>query len=175
MRDVPSDRRLLFVGQLFKHKNVQVVVDALPAIRQRMPDTELFVAGPPAQGLRAADGVVYLGVLSDGALGGAYELATVLVMPSLHETIGLPMPEAMSAGTVVAAADRPYAHDVCLDAAVFFDPLDADDCARQIADLLLDPQLQRELSGRGHALVAQRARERPYQRMLEATLALTGV
>src|SRR3989442_11549023 len=46
-----------------------------------------------------------------GSLREAYELATLVVLPSLAETVGLPMPEAMSVGTPVLAADRAYAHD----------------------------------------------------------------
>jgi len=53
---------------------------------------------------------VGIGQLKTGSLRRVYELATVLVQPSLTETVGLPMLEAMSVGTPVLAADRPYAH-----------------------------------------------------------------
>lgn len=172
MGSVPADRRILFVGQLFAHKNVMVVEQAMPQIRSALPGATLFVSGPQDEATPHGDGVVYLGALSDESLGQAYELATLLVMPSLHETIGLPMLEAMDAGTPVVAADLPYAHDVCGDAAVFFDPVSPGDCAETISRVLLDQSLQNTLSQLGQQRVESRRREDPYSVMLKATLSL---
>ena len=172
MRDAPEGMRLLFVGQLFAHKNIRVVLEAMRMVKDHLPAATLFVSGPPAQGLEPAPGMVYLGAVPDRALREAYELATVLVMPSLYETIGLPMPEAMSVGTPVLAADRPYAHDVCEDAACFFDPLSSRCCAEQIVRLLADVSLRSVLAQRGFRLVERRRASRPYEPMLATTLAM---
>ena len=172
MRDAPEGMRLLFVGQLFAHKNIRVVLEAMRMVKDHLPAATLFVSGPPAQGLKPAPGMVYLGAVQDHALREAYELATVLVMPSLYETIGLPMPEAMSVGTPVLAADRPYSHDVCEDAACFFDPLSPRSCAEQIVRLLNDVSLRSVLAQRGLRLVERRRASRPYEHMLATTLAM---
>jgi glycosyltransferase involved in cell wall biosynthesis len=172
MLSVPADRRVLFVGQLFAHKNLGVAVAAMARVRARLPEATLFVSGPLDQQPPQSEGVEYLGAVPDTSLLEAYRRATVLVMPSLHETIGLPMLEAMSAGTPVLAADRPYAHDVCGDAAEFFDPLSPESCAAAIVRVLEDEALRDQLVASGHA-VTQRLREaRPYRTMLSETLAL---
>jgi glycosyltransferase involved in cell wall biosynthesis len=172
MREAPEGQRMLFVGQLFAHKNLGVVVDAMPELRKVFPELTFFISGPPAHELRAGPGVVYLGAVPDTALREAYELATFLIMPSLHETIGLPMPEAMSVGTPVVSADRPYAHDVCEDAALFFEPGNRSDLVEKVSLMLRDEALQQELRRRGTQLVKKRAQEHPYDRLIEATKAI---
>jgi glycosyltransferase involved in cell wall biosynthesis len=172
MLGTPADRRVLFVGQLFPHKNLTVAVAAMPRIRSRLSGATLFVSGPLEEEPPQAEGVVYLGAVPDASLLEAYRRATVLVLPSLHETIGLPMLEAMSAGTPVVAADRPYAHDVCGDAAEYFDPLSPGDCAAAVLRVLEESGLQRQLIDRGYAVTDKLRRARPYQTMLCETLAL---
>jgi glycosyltransferase involved in cell wall biosynthesis len=87
-------------------------------------------------------------------------------MPSLVETVGLPMLEAASVGTAIVAADRLYAHDVCGDAALYFDPLDARDLAAKLGELLSNSQLRADLTVRGTNLVARRAGAKPYEKMI---------
>ena len=162
--------RFLFVGQLVTHKNARSAISAVNRLRGRLPGARLFVTGPPAHDLGDDPSLVYLGFVSDSALSEAYRLADALVMPSLHETVGLPMLEAMDAGTPVLAADRPYAHDVCEDAALFFDPLDPDDISATMVRLLDDPQLRADLVHRGIELIVRRRDACPYRRLVESAL-----
>ena len=62
-----------------------------------------------------------------------------MVFPSLAESFGLPLVEAMAAGCPVAAADRPYAREVAGPAAVYFDPLDPRALAECVIGVLGDP------------------------------------
>jgi glycosyltransferase involved in cell wall biosynthesis len=95
-------------------------------------------------------------------------------MPSLVETVGLPMLEAAAQGTPVIAADRPYAHDVCGSAALFFDPLDPLDLAAKVQTLLSEPGLRERMVNDGRENVARRAAARPYDRMVEIALGATS-
>lgn len=174
MRDTPAGSRVLFVGELFPHKNVEVAALAVACLQDRSPDLRLFVSSPPNRPLPELPGVVPLGFVPDDALGEAYDLADAFVMPSLHETVGLPMLEAMSAGTPVLAADRRYAHDVCEDAAVFFDPLDSDDLARKLVTVLSDASVRQTAIARGRALVERRRLEHPYHRLVQAAVDAAG-
>jgi glycosyltransferase involved in cell wall biosynthesis len=97
----------------------------------------------------------------------------MLVMPSLVETVGLPMLEAMSLGLPVLAADRPYAHDICQDAAWFFDPLSSADFAAKSARLLLDPSLRNDLAVKGRARSANLTSAAPYRQMVDIVLLQT--
>lgn len=167
MAAAPPDRRILYVGNASRYKNLALLAAALPLVRAQLPDAMLFGTLEASHPLSRQPGVSCLPYLRGGDLRAAYESATVLVMPSLVETVGLPMLEAASCGTPVVAADRPYAHDVCGDAASFFDPLDPAAAASRIVRLLTDARVRAHLGALGRALVERRRSERPYERLVE--------
>ena len=167
MRDTKVGLRLLYVGNESPYKNVSFLIGAMGRLRACLPDVTLFLTWPPEHLACRVEGVVGLGYLRGAELREAYELATALVMPSLVETVGLPMFEAMNVGTPVLAANRPYAHDVCEDTAIFFDPLDLEDFVGKVLRLLADECLRMDLSCRGHKLIEKRRSERPYERILD--------
>jgi glycosyltransferase involved in cell wall biosynthesis len=167
MRAVPPGRRLLYVGNASPYKNLGIFPDAMRRLRQALPGATLFGTFPPDHPGLGQPGIVALPYLDGGVLREAYESATALVMPSLVETVGLPMLEGARYGLPVVAADRPYAHDVCGDAAEYFDPLDPESLATQLEAVLRDEHRRQEMAERGRALVARRASARPYERMVE--------
>jgi glycosyltransferase involved in cell wall biosynthesis len=167
MRETQPTLRLLYVGNQSAYKNVTFVIGAMRELRAGLPSLKLFLTWPVDHPACRMEGVVGLGYLRGAELREAYELATVLVMPSLVETVGLPMLEAMSAGTPVVAADRPYAHDVCEDAAVFFDPLDVGDLTGKIFAVLGDERLRDKLVQSGQDVIRKRRSAKPYERMLD--------
>jgi glycosyltransferase involved in cell wall biosynthesis len=77
--------------------------------------------------------------------------ATAAVFPSLDESFGLPLAEAITERCPLAASDLPFAREVAGPAAVYFDPLDPDSIAACVSELVARP----EVSG----LAAQHARE----------------
>ena len=91
-------------------------------------------------------------------------------MPSLVETVGLPLLEAMSLNVPVLAADRPYAHDICEDAAVYFDPLSVEDFARKAHLLTSSKELRHHLIEKGKKLTERRVLEASYARMVDIVL-----
>lgn len=54
-----------------------------------------------------------------------YAATDALIFPSLDESFGLPLVEAMTLRLPILAADRPYARSLCGDAAIYFDPSSA--------------------------------------------------
>jgi glycosyltransferase involved in cell wall biosynthesis len=152
---VPSGRRLLYVGNDSPYKNVAMVVAAMGRVRQKLPGATLFLTWG---GHGSGPEEVRVGHLLGAALRAAYQQADLLVMPSLVETVGLPMLEAMSVGLPVLAADRPYARDICADAAAYFDPLRPESFADEAVRLLSDHNARQELSRKGRELIGQRSR-----------------
>ncbi|MGC3999849.1 MAG: glycosyltransferase [Anaeromyxobacter sp.] len=170
MARVPPDRRLLYVGNDSPYKNLEVLVRALRRIREQWPETTLFATVGGDHPMTREPGVIGLSYLQGGELRAAYEGATALVLPSLVETVGLPLLEASGCGTPVVVADRPYAHDVCSDAAAYFDPLDPDALVKALLRVLGDPNLRRRLGGCGRELAQARSGGRPYDRLVELAL-----
>ncbi len=169
MRSCPLDRVLLYVGSDAPHKNLKVVAQGLRKFKDA--DRPKWFVTVPANSPLSRDGTATpLGALSRNELGEAYQSATLLVMPSLTETVGLPMLEAMSLGIPVLAADRPYAREMCEDAAMFFDPLAPDDFFAKTKLLLADAERRAELSKRGLALVKRRNMIDTYGAIMEKVI-----
>jgi glycosyltransferase involved in cell wall biosynthesis len=78
----------------------------------------------------------------------------VLAFPSLHEGFGLPVLEAMAAGTPVVASDIPALREVAGPAAVLVPAGDADAWADALGRVLESPSLQAELAGAGRRRAA---------------------
>ncbi|MDA1038730.1 MAG: glycosyltransferase [Planctomycetota bacterium] len=114
-------RRLIYVGNNQPYKNLKVLFAAAAMAEATHPDWTFFLTLPQPTPT-APRNVVFLGQLGRREVAGALREADALVMPSLVETVGLPMVEALSLGTPVVAADRPYAREFCSTAAKYFDP-----------------------------------------------------
>jgi glycosyltransferase involved in cell wall biosynthesis len=117
-------RRLLYIGNDQPYKNLAVLFAAASLALKHHRDWTFFLT-LPAPPRDVSPNVVFLGALGRPQVGAALREADALVMPSLVETVGLPMVESLSLGTPVIAADRPYAREFCGNAAEYFDPHDA--------------------------------------------------
>lgn len=103
---------LLFVGNVEPRKNLRTLVAAhLQARRQDLTTPPLVLVGPAGWG-EVWDGtspsreqVLPLGYLSEADLPRVVAGARTLCMPSLYEGFGLPVLEALAAGTAVIASD----------------------------------------------------------------------
>ena len=75
--------------------------------------------------------------------------ATVAAIPTLFESISIPVYEAFSVGTAVCASNVVALPEQIGDAGLLFDPESADEIAAAISRLLGDPALRRTLVERG--------------------------
>jgi len=119
---------LVYLGSLYPHKNVRVIIDAL----KQLPDYTLKIISARSafqDKLRdyvrennLEERVEFLGYQDDADVAHTLHQATALVQPSLSEGFGLTGLEAMAAGTPVVASDIPVFREVYGDQAVFFAP-----------------------------------------------------
>src|SRR5213078_2496536 len=58
-------------------------------------------------------------------------------------------------GLPILSSDRDFAHYLCQDSAIYFDPLDADSIAKAMARLMEDEDLSRRLTENGRRILAQ--------------------
>lgn len=106
-------RVLLFLGRVHAKKRPDLVVEALPAVRARVPEAALVLAGHvdepgylAALRRRAAalgqDGALHvLGGLPPAEVAEALAAAAVVVLPSRQENFGLAVAESLDAGCPV--------------------------------------------------------------------------
>lgn len=170
IRQTAENARVLYIGNTSAYKNLEVLAATVPIMRRSRPEMRLFATVPRHHPLARVEGVTALGRLASGVLPAAYRLATVLVMPSLVETVGLPMLEAMSCGTPVVAADRPYAREVCGDAGQFFDPASPADLAEKLLAVSSDAHLRRRMAEAGLKIAQQRAQADPYKKLIDVAV-----
>jgi glycosyltransferase involved in cell wall biosynthesis len=104
---------VLFVGQPIRQKGIHYLLQAWKCLQ--LPDSELRITGDfaEASGLREhLAGTVFLGRLNWNELREEYRRADLLCMPSLTESFGHVMLEALACGTPVLATDACGAPDV---------------------------------------------------------------
>lgn len=99
---------LLYVGRVAVEKNVEAFLTAA------VPGTKVVVGDGPARAMLTArhPDAHFLGPKFGLDLAAAYRSADVLVFPSLTDTFGLVMIEALACGTPVAALPAPGPLDV---------------------------------------------------------------
>ena len=85
-----------------------------------------------------------------------YDSHDVFVFPSVSETFGHPLAEAMSAAVPVIASDTKQNREVLGDAALYFEPFSPSDLRRQLIVLDGDPELRRQLVEKGRERVLSR-------------------
>jgi glycosyltransferase involved in cell wall biosynthesis len=77
-----------------------------------------------------------LGRVAQRQVGSLYALCDALVFPSLCESFGFPLLEAMAHRVPILASDTDVNREICGEAAVYFDPGDAEQGARALAATL---------------------------------------
>lgn len=85
-----------------------------------------------------------------------YERSDLFVFPSMVESFGFPLVEAMARGVPVLASDTPVNREVCGDAAVYFPMFDFKELAAQIECLADNGSLRAGLGTAGTARVRSR-------------------
>lgn len=155
--------RLLHVSHYADHKNLAVVFRALRLLRlsgfsvrlvttanvddDRYPDsvqrhTDAALLRDPV----VRDCVTVLGDVPYRDVPALYASADVFVFPSMTESFGHPMIEAMASGLPTIAADTAINREILGGAAVYFAPDDADElslCIRRVAtDVALSSALR---------------------------------
>jgi alpha-1,3-rhamnosyl/mannosyltransferase len=157
---------LLTVSTLEPRKNVDRLVQAFGQVRGSLPGPwPLVIVGPTGWGPGphrppAADHVVVTGPVPAPVLSELYLRARAFAYVPLTEGYGLPPLEAMHAGLPTVVSDQvPSVHDLGASeppSARLVDPLDVDDIAGGLADVLTDEGLRGELARKGAGYAATR-------------------
>ncbi len=179
----PDAKIVLYIGALDWRKNVITVVDAF----DRLPDDfrqaiKFVLAGdhPPhlLADIRARweelalppKNLVTLGHVSDRDLVKLYQIASLVVQPSLMEGFGLTALEAMMCGTAVIGSSEGALPEVIGNPDLMFDPRNPSNIANRIVRIFRDPDFTKQIVASGQ----QRAKQFSWHKSAEiAARALT--
>lgn len=151
---------MYYPAATWPHKNHMKLLAALKIMKDKYGfDGQLVLSGIAMQSndtvlweierLELHDDVVVLGYLPQEDLPCLYNLARLMVFPSLSEGFGIPLVESMACGCPVTCSNVTSIPEVVGDAAVTFDPGSEEEMAERMWSLWCDELLQRDLKLKG--------------------------
>ena len=158
----------LCLAHCYPHKNIAILADAvrvLPKYTRRAAKCVITVAPEQHPGARRLlerlgqgelEGKIEnIGPVASAKLAQVYARADALVFPTLLESFSRTYLEAWHFGLPILTSDRDFAHHLCGDAALYFDPLDAASVARAMASVMEDSNLRQTMVETGRSILAQ--------------------
>jgi glycosyltransferase involved in cell wall biosynthesis len=160
----------LFVGKFARRRNLPTLMEAFAQGRARAGMSHALVLAGESDAAEPLDDVPdfvrVTGYVPEQDLHVLYHEAELFVYPSSYEGFGLPVLEAMAAGTPVLTARNSALVEIAGDAALLVDEPRRDLLADALTRLLTDAALRDQLAERGR----QRARLFPWSRTATETM-----
>lgn len=144
-----NPKKLLYVGSLYPHKNVELILKVL----KELPEYFLTIVSSrtvfreklkkKVEQLGLTKRVIFLSNITDEKLAHEYQTTKTLIQPSFSEGFGLTGIEAMAFNTPVLASDIPVFHEVYGEAALYFNPRSTSDLTKSLTSLENKEQLHK--------------------------------
>jgi glycosyltransferase involved in cell wall biosynthesis len=146
---------LIFVGVLEKRKNIDIVIDAYLAIKDKlnMPLVLVGSLGYGSERLRKiikSASIRQIGYVSNMEKLVLLKNANLFLFPSLYEGFGLPPLEAMTMGCPVLVSNNSSLPEVCKDAAFYVNPNSLTEVAEGIMEMVNNSSLRTDLINKGY-------------------------
>lgn len=130
--------RLIFPAHYKPHKNHGLIMEAVRLYRNELADTDFIftfskLASPSKVSLK--ENIINIPGVSYAEMPKLYKSCDALIFPSLEESFGLPLLEAMEMGLPILAADRPYSRWMIGETGFFFDPYSPSDMVKNLLRL----------------------------------------
>jgi glycosyltransferase involved in cell wall biosynthesis len=153
---------LFFLGNTAPKKNMIRVLKAYALYRNATQDPLPLVIAETSDaelsnlllqlGLKNLRSHIYLtGYVAHDQLPALYQAARLFLYPSLIESFGIPILEAMSCRVPVITSETSAMPEVAGNAAKLIDPSKEEDISRAITEVLDNPELQAEMVEKGYA------------------------
>jgi len=167
--DKKKKNQILFLGRLAGNKGCDYLVQAMPKILAKFPDTKLVICGDGEEkqhildiigALNISKSIEWLGTATFDKLVELYYTSLIYVFPSINrlEAFGIVQLEAMANYTAVVASDIPGPNSV-MDAGksgILVPKMDSDAIANAVNSLLGDPQKALAMGKEGRRLVEEK-------------------
>lgn len=153
---------ILVPGSYYKHKNLERVIRSLTHLNNK--NVHLVFTIPVesegwknlsrlAKELNVLNLISTVGFVENSRFAKFYLECNAVICASLVESSTAVIPEAFLSRRPLIISDKPFARELCEDAALFFDPYDVNSLANAIDELSLDLELQSTLAARGSVIL----------------------
>ena len=158
-------KTILFVGRLSEQKGIQYIIESIPSINKKIKNIKLLIVGEGTykkeltrtiKKLNLESKVEFKGALPKNELVDYYNLADVVVMPSLAgrtgtEGQGLVLLEAMACGKAVVGTNIGGIKDIIKDGenGLLVKQKESKELANKIVNLLKDSKLRKRIEKNG--------------------------
>jgi glycosyltransferase involved in cell wall biosynthesis len=160
---VAGKTRLFCLGKYYAHKNIESLIELFLRYGEELadvavittvaadqdPKAKVFLENIERYGLNQS--IVNVGPIPQGDLGRYYGNCDALFMPTYLESFSATYIEAMHFRVPILTSDLDFAHTVCGDAAVYFDPWDASAIRDAIVGFKDNVELAKALVKNGQA------------------------
>jgi glycosyltransferase involved in cell wall biosynthesis len=174
---VQGKRYLMYTGRPTPHKNLGRLIEAFAILQKTRPDLHLVLVGKKDANYQRHEtkvktentpNVIFTDFVPDGQLRWLLEHCVAYVHPSLSEGFSLTGLEAQIHGAPLVSSNATCLPEVYGDSVAYFDPLDVNDMAAKIGEVVDDPIIRDDLREKGK----QNARKYSWTRMAKQTLAV---
>lgn len=177
-----ADLILVYVGRVAPEKNVGLLLEAFPTIRERASKRVALVYvgdGPALEALRRRDveDVYFTGYRRGEALAAHYASADIFVFPSDTETFGQVVTEALASGIPAVAPARGGVLDTVTpgETGWLFEPGDPSDLAERVLDLVEDEDRRRAMGARARKAAERRSWAEVFHRLFADYAEAAGI
>jgi glycosyltransferase involved in cell wall biosynthesis len=166
--------RLLYVGRVSREKDLDLLATAYRRLREEGLSIQLFIVGhgPYSEELsKSLPEAIFTGYLRGEDLATAYASSDIFVFPSTTDTFGNVIIEAQASGLPVVVSDSGGPKELVSEneTGLITKSHDAEDLARAIRQLVVDPARRQSMGNRARELVADRTWPAAFRRFWSLT------
>ncbi|XWK88890.1 MAG: glycosyltransferase family 4 protein [Phormidium sp.] len=157
----------LFVGSIEPRKGLNFLLEACAILeKQKIQDYTLLIIGDGTQRqelegfcqtANLTERVKWLGRIEYGKLGTFFSAANIFVLPTLEDTWGVVISEAMVLGKAILCSKWAGAHEIVVEGenGYIFDPYDPEKLAEMMSRFISDPDLINSMGQKSQQLMTQ--------------------
>lgn len=141
--------RFVTISANYPHKNLKILKSIIPILRTKKVNVKFILTLPTQEFNQIFSGfddyIINILPVPVNACPSIYAQCDALFLPTLLECFTASYPEAMIMQKPILTSDLDFARDICKDAAEYFNPLNPEDIANKIIELVNDKIRYNEL------------------------------
>jgi glycosyltransferase involved in cell wall biosynthesis len=154
-----NEFRFITISSYYPHKNLNILNSVVRALSKTAPDLNVkFILTLPYNIFVDNFDINNKSFINVGPVGieecpYLYNESDALFLPTLVESYTASYPESMKMKKPIITSDYSFSRSVCLNAALYFDPLSVDSIVSTICALVKNPELYENLVDNGTVVV----------------------